>query len=63
MSRRGGVHIAWCTGAGNESILDGVKEILISVGKLKWLDFVIVSAFMLKELRVWRHLHQMEMLQ
>lgn len=48
---------------GNESILDGVKEILILVGKWMWLDFVIVSASMLKELKVWRHLHQVELLQ
>ena len=48
---------------GNESILEGGKEILILVGKWMWLDFVIVSASMLKELTAWRHLHQIEMLQ
>lgn len=42
---------------GNENILDGVKEILILVGKWMQLGSVVVSASMLKELSVWRHLH------
>lgn len=42
---------------GNENILDGVKEILILVGKWRQLGSVVVSASMLKELSVWRHLH------
>lgn len=42
---------------GNENILDGVKEILILVGKWMQLGSVVVSAPMLKELSVWRHLH------
>lgn len=47
---------------GNENLQDGVKGILILVGKLMQLCSVAVSASMLKELTVWRHLHQVETL-
>lgn len=46
-----------------ENISDGVKEILILVGRGIWSGFVVVSASMLKELTAWRCLHQTEMLQ
>lgn len=45
---------------GNKNVWDGVKEILILVGKWMKLYSVAVSASMLKELTVWRHLPQME---
>lgn len=46
-----------------ENVLDGGEEILILGGKSMCLDFVIVSSCTLRELIVWRHLHQMELLQ
>lgn len=47
---------------GNEHFEDGVREILILVGKWMQLWSIVVSASMLKEVTVWRHLHQMETL-